>query len=136
MIAVRFGFSLVMGLFITLLLFFVMQALIQSGRSVLQEGGSTTIVDFVRLKQEQILETKKRKLEKPPPPDEPPPEIRPQLTNVAIDKTGYTMADLDMSVNIEVSGGDLESVTASIFPSSRYNLCTHSERYPGGWKAG
>ncbi len=102
---IRFGFSLGVGIFVTLLLFYIMQALIQSGRSVLNEGGVTTIVDFVRLKQDQILETKKRKPKKPPPPDEPPPEIRPHLTAVAIDKAAFSMSQVDLSVSIDVSGG-------------------------------
>jgi len=101
----RYSLSLGVGIFVTLLLFYIMQALIQSGRSVLKEGGATTIVDFVRLKQDQLLQTKKRKPKKPPPPDEPPPDVRPQLNNVAVDQTGYTMSNLDVSVNIDVSGG-------------------------------
>jgi protein TonB len=105
MVVLRLGLSLFMGTFITLGLFFVMQALIQSGRSVLSEGGANTIIDFVRLKHEQVLETKKRKPEKPPPPDEPPPEIRPQLSNVAVDKAGFTMASVDVDVTIDVRGG-------------------------------
>ncbi len=102
---IRFSFSLGVGIFVTLLLFYIMQALIQSGRSVLNEAGATTIVDFVRLKQEQILETKKRKPKKPPPPDEPPPDIKPQLTSVAIDKAAFSMSKLDVSVSVDVSGG-------------------------------
>lgn len=100
----RFGLSLGVGVFVTLLLFYIMQALIQSGRSVLNEARSTTIVDFVRLKQDQILQTKKRKAKKPPPPDEPPPDVRPQLSNVAVDTTGYTMSNMNVNVNIDVSG--------------------------------
>ena len=97
--------SLAVGIFVTLLLFYIMQALIQSGRSVLNEAGATSIVDFVRLKQEQLLQTKKRKPKKPPPPDEPPPDVRPQLSNVNVDQTAFSMSNVDLSVNIDVSGG-------------------------------
>jgi protein TonB len=97
--------SLAVGIFVTLLLFYIMQALIQSGRSVLNEAGASSIVDFVRLKQEQLLQTKKRKPKKPPPPDEPPPDVRPQLSNVNVDQTAFSMSNVDLSVNIDVAGG-------------------------------
>lgn len=102
---IRFSLSLGVGIFVTLLLFYIMQALIQSGKSVLSEAGVTTIVDFVRLKEDQVLETKKRKPKKPPPPDEPPPDIRPQLSNVNVNKSAFSMARVEVSVNIDVGGG-------------------------------
>ena len=102
---IRLGISLVTGLFVTLLLFYVMQALIQSGRDVMKDAGSSTIVDFVRVKQDQLLQTKKRKPKKPPPPDEPPPDVKPQLATVNVDTTGFTMSNVDVSINIDVSGG-------------------------------
>ena len=101
----RFGCSLGVGIFVTLLLFYIMQALIQSGREVITKSGAGSIVDFVRVKQEQLVETKKRKPEKPPPPDEPPPDVRPQLSNVAVDTTGFSMDNVDMSVNVQVGSG-------------------------------
>lgn len=101
----RFGGSLGVGIFITLLLFYIMQALIQSGRQVMTKNSVTSIVDFVRVKQEQAVQTKKRKAEKPPPPDQPPPEVRPQISNVAVQDSGYTMQNVDMSVNVQVGSG-------------------------------
>lgn len=102
---IRFSLSLGVGIFITVLLFYIMQSLIQSGKSVLNEASVTTIVDFVRLKQEQVLETKKRKPKKPPPPDEPPPDIRPQLSSVNVNKAAFSMARVEVSVDIDVGGG-------------------------------
>lgn len=102
---VRVGVSMGVGIFVTLLLFYIMQALIASGEKVLKEGDLFSLVDFVRVKEEQVLERKQRKPKKPPPPDEPPPEIRPQNFNVAVDKAGYTMDSLNSAIKIDVSGG-------------------------------
>jgi protein TonB len=101
----RYGLSIAIGVSVTLLLFYIMQALIQSGKRVLTEDGALSLVDFVRLKEDQQLQTKKRKPKKPPPPDEPPPDIPPQQFNVAVDKSAYSMSSVDLNVNVNVSGG-------------------------------
>lgn len=98
----RFSVSALAGLFITLLLFFLMQALIAGGKKVMEEEGIGSLVDFVRVKEDQDLATKDRKPKKPPPPEEPPPTVPPQF-NVAVDQEAYTMANLDMAV--DVGGG-------------------------------
>ena len=54
--ALRFGVSLLVGVFITLLLFYIMQALIASGEKVIDEDAIGSLVDFVRVKEEQQLE--------------------------------------------------------------------------------
>jgi protein TonB len=102
---IRYGLSVAIGVFVTLLLFYIMQALIQSGKRVLTDDGALSLVDFVRLKEDQQLQTKKRKPKKPPPPDEPPPDIPPQQFNVAVDPSAYSMSNVDLSLNISVSGG-------------------------------
>ncbi len=88
---IRFGLSTAVGIFVTLFLFYVMQALIQSSEKVLKEDELGNLVDFVRVKQETKLERRQRKLKKPPPPDEPPPNLPPQNFNVSIDNTGFSM---------------------------------------------
>jgi len=103
--AIRFGLSMLVGVFVTLTLFYIMQALIASGEKVIDEDAIGSLVDFVRVKDEQELETKKRKPKKPPPPDEPPPEVPPQNFNVAVDNAGFSMSNVDMSVNVDVGGG-------------------------------
>ena len=71
----RYGLSVAIGVFVTLLLFYIMQALIQSGKRVITDDDGSSLVDFVRLKEDQLLQKKQRKPKKPPPPDEPPPDI-------------------------------------------------------------
>ena len=82
----RFSLSAIVGLFVTLGLFYLMQALIQGADSALSEDKIGNLVDFVRIKQDQDLQTKQRKPKKPPPPDEPPPETPPKDFDVNVDK--------------------------------------------------
>ncbi len=102
---IRFGLSTLVGVFVTLFLFYVMQALIQSSEKVLKEDVLGNLVDFVRVKQEPKLERRQRKLKKPPPPDEPPPNLPPQNFNISIDNTGFSMQQMDISVSADIFGG-------------------------------
>ena len=67
---IRLGLSTIVGVIVTLGLFYLMQYLIQGADSALTEDKVGNLVDFVRVKQEQQVETKQRKPKKPPPPDE------------------------------------------------------------------
>ena len=82
---IRLGLSTLVGVVVTLGLFYLMQYLIQGADSALTEDKIGNLVDFVRVKQEQQVETKQRKPKKPPPPDEPPPDVPPQNFNVNVD---------------------------------------------------
>ena len=100
---IRFGLSTVMGVFVTLFLFYIMQALIQSSEKVPEEDVLGNLVDFVRVKQERKLERRQRKPKRPPPPDEPPPNLPPQKFIFSIDNTGFSMQQMDISVNADIS---------------------------------
>lgn len=102
---IRLSLSSVVGVIVTLALFYLMQALIQGADSALTDDPIGNLVDFVRVKQEQEVQTKQRKAKKPPPPDEPPPEVPPQDFNVNVDKTGFSMQGMAANVNIDVGGG-------------------------------
>ncbi len=106
-LTIRFGLSAIVGVFVTLALFYLMQALIQGADSALSDDKIGNLVDFVRVRQDQDVETKKRKPKKPPPPDEPPPDVPPQNFNVTVDKAGFSMANMDTNVIINVGGGGL-----------------------------
>ena len=101
---IRVSLSVVVGVVVTLALFYLMQYLIQSSDSALTEDKIGSLVDFVRVKQDQEVQTKQRKPKKPPPPDEPPPETPPQNFDVNVDKTGFSMSNVDMNVGVDVSG--------------------------------
>lgn len=102
---IRFGLSFIVGACVTVLLFYIMQALIATGESVLTEDKVGNLVDFVRVKEQQEVQTKDRKPKKPPPPDEPPPDIPPQNFNVAVNQSGYSMSNVDMNVQADVGSG-------------------------------
>ena len=58
---VRVSLSVVLGVIVTLALFYLMQALIQGADSALTDDKIGNLVDFVRVKQDPDLETKNRK---------------------------------------------------------------------------
>ncbi len=102
---VRLGLSTIVGVVVTLALFYLMQFLIAGGKRVLSEEKGGQIVDIVRVKQENEDQTKNRKPKKPPPPDQPPPDVPPQQLNVAVDQTGFSMSGLDANAGLDISGG-------------------------------
>jgi protein TonB len=72
---VRYVIAILVSVCITLGLFFLMQSLIQSGGSALTEPPRGSVLDFVRVKQEEAVEKKDRKPQKPPKPETPPPDF-------------------------------------------------------------
>jgi protein TonB len=102
---IRLGLSVIVGAVVTLALFYLMQALISSQDSAITDDAGGNMVDFVRVKQEQLLETKKRKPKKPPPPDEPPPDTPPQNFTTDVDSAAFSMSNVDVSVAVDVGGG-------------------------------
>lgn len=103
--AIRLSLSVIAGIIVTLALFYLMQALISGADSALSEDDIGNLVDFVRVKQDQDLQTKQRKPKKPPPPDDPPPETPPQNFNINVDQNAFSMSNMNLSVNIDVGGG-------------------------------
>ena len=76
--------AVVLGSFVATGLFFLMQALVASGQAAITEEPSTRIVDFVRVKREERLESKRAKPDHPPNPDDAPPEApQPSMDNAA-----------------------------------------------------
>jgi periplasmic protein TonB len=69
---VRHGVAFVTAIFVTFGIFWVMQALI-STEMKLDESKHGRVIDFVRLKREEVVEEKERKLPNKKPPEEPPP---------------------------------------------------------------
>lgn len=98
---------------VTFGLLFLMSTLIATGKKALTDDQDYNIIDFVRVKQEQQLNTKDRKVDKPEKPAMPPPPApRPQLDSLVkstsgID-TGFSLQPiLDIKAdNIGASDGD------------------------------
>lgn len=100
----RLGISGAVGIVVTLVLFYLMQALIQGADSALTEDKIGNLVDFVRVKHDQEAQTRPRKPPKPPPPEEEPPEP-PKEFEVVVDDTTFTMVDIGVGININIGGG-------------------------------
>jgi protein TonB len=102
---IRLSLSVIIGAVVTFALFYLMQYLIIGNHLALDEDSGGTIVDIVRVKKDNEVQTKKRKAKKPPPPDEPPPDV-PQVTmSVAIDDAAFSMSGIDASAGIDIAGG-------------------------------
>lgn len=103
--------STILAFAVTFGLVYIMQYLIATSQSALSEDRSLSFLEFVRVKQEEVVETKQRKPEKPPEPDQPPPETpRPQLdpTDAAVE-----ISDVSATVdNSAISGFSLGMGTA------------------------
>ncbi len=112
----RYATAMAVGGAATLVVLFVMQALITSPRSRLDESGPRRFVDFVRAERTETLERKDRRPDKPPAPEAPPPEsIRPRTDALdpaaaaAMPVPGPVPATLDLDVQglgLVASDGD------------------------------
>jgi protein TonB len=127
----------VLAIFVTFGLFYLMQALILGKDMKLGEAGGT-MIDFVRLKKESELETKKRKMPDKKEPEEPPPP--PDLSMARSNKPSQEMGDMAFAIDVDVDvSGTSISIAASdsdVIPvvrvSPQYPLRA-SERGIEGW---
>ena len=107
----RAAIAVVLGASVAFGLLFLMQALVASGKRAITERESTRIVDFVRIKREERLESRRSKPDRPPNPDEAPPEApQPSMdegggiadvggTVRAVQNAPVPVADVDISVS-------------------------------------
>ncbi len=104
---VRGVVGVALGFVVTVALFLVMQALIQSDKSPFTDAPTGRIVDFVRLIEDTTPEIEKRKPPPPPPVDEPPPDMpRPEMESQNTD-FGVDIGSVDPgigSIGIDTGG--------------------------------
>lgn len=103
----RLAIGFLLAILVNFALFTVMQKMIAEkdiGRQVIE---NIQVLDFVRVKHEDKIETKKRELpKKPPPPEEPPPP--PELPAEQLDKPKAPTPKLDVpriDVPLNIAGG-------------------------------
>jgi protein TonB len=100
-----------LAIIVTFGLFYLMQALILGKDMKLGEAGGT-MIDFVRLKKDSDLETKKRKMPDKKEPEEPPPP--PDLSTARSNKPSQDMADMAFAIDVDVDvGGTNVAIAAS-----------------------
>jgi protein TonB len=101
----RFLVSIVAGTLMALLLFLLMHALV-GGRDGFQRPEDTgRMIDFVRVRAEEIIQTRERQVpRKPPPPDKPPPP--PQLQTQAPQQVVRQTLDIETpDISMGFTGG-------------------------------
>jgi len=103
--AIRIPVALLSAAVVTAGILFVMQLLIATGEKALSEESDRYFLDFVRVRQEEAVETKDRKVEKPQAPEEAPPAApQPRTDNVgdvggvSVNISGPGSTDIDMDI--------------------------------------
>jgi protein TonB len=101
----RFIIAAGAGTAVALLLFLLMHTLISGEQEFDGASGSGGIVDFVRVREDEITQLKERvRPEEPPPPDRPPPPPQIRISNT--DKPPPVALDIEMpAVSVPVSTG-------------------------------
>jgi len=107
MMLVRLVIGLLLGAAVTLGLFWIMQYLIATADRSLDDAKRGALVDFVRVKKNEVIERKQIKPRKPPPPEAPPPEPpTPKLDELtpSADKIAISAVPVDTDIDL-TSGG-------------------------------
>lgn len=104
----RLLIALTLSAVVTLGLFFLMQSLIVNSSPALTDPPVGSVLDFVRVKEEEQIERKERKPQKPPKPETPPPQMQqPAPEAVSPDAAGGAAMDFsaDVSTEMALEGG-------------------------------
>lgn len=124
----RLTVAILLAGFVTLGLFFLMQSLIQSGGSALTDAPKGSVLDFVRVKKEDVIQKKDRKPKKPPKPKEPPPDMappqmdapNPDASTSGLDFGADVAADVSLAGGLSLDSGDGEYLpivrVAAVYP--------------------
>lgn len=118
----RLAIAILLAAIVTLALFFLMQSLIQSGGSALTDAPKGSVLDFVRVKQEEVIQKKDRKPKKPPKPEQPPPDMAPPQMEAPSPESATSGMDFGADVAADVSldsGLALESGDGEFLPIVR-----------------
>ena len=115
----RYAIALVLAIVTTFFLLFGMQTLIAGGNDAMTEAPKGNVLDFIRLKKEQVIVKKDRKPIKPPKPKEPPPPIVPPQMQQANPNTeavsSHFFADIQADIGLS-SGLSLDSNDGDYLP--------------------
>ena len=125
--AVRVLIGTMFGVVVTAALLWTMQYMIETTDRGLSEGGSTHLVDFVRVKRDETIHRRELKPKKPPPPATPPPQpaapkldsLDPGVQTIAIPPAPVeTTIAMSSGFNLEVGEGDYLPIVkvAPIYP--------------------
>ena len=124
----RYAIAGVLALSMTFLLLWGMQKLITGGNEVMTDPAKGSVLDFIRLKQDETIIKKERKPQKPAKPKEPPPPMNaPQMQqsnpNANAVKSSFAadiQTDMGLSGGLSLDSGDGDYLpivkVAAIYP--------------------
>ncbi|MYD43924.1 MAG: energy transducer TonB [Gammaproteobacteria bacterium] len=104
----RYGLGLLGGFLVTVMLLYIMQAVIHSDENPLNEASQITLLEFHRVLEDEVPEIKDLKPKPPPPPDEAPPDMpKPDFDSAT--NMGVDIGSINPEVDIDMSGGGFSS---------------------------
>ncbi len=103
---VRWSSAIVVASLATFAVFWMMQTLISSGNSVVNEESFGRLIEFVDVSQDEDVQTKQRKVNKPPaPPVEPPKPDLPTPNVQAQSANEFDLGAIDLSADLTIDAG-------------------------------
>jgi protein TonB len=101
----RYALSIALGTAVTLGLLYVMQLLIKTGEAALTEPRQRYMLEFVRVRRNENLNTDDFQPEKPPKPPEVPPETPPQdMDDINADGPTINVPPPSVSTDVNIGG--------------------------------
>jgi len=102
----RWALAFLVATLATFLVFWMMQGLISSGNSVVNEESFGRLIEFVDVSQDEDVQTKQRKVNKPPtPPAEPPKPDLPKPSAQAQTVNAFDIGAIDLSADLNIDAG-------------------------------
>lgn len=108
---VRYLSGIVIATFVTLLLFFIMQALVVSDEVKLDDVTSRRFVDVVQADRRQEAKRETPEVERPEPPKAPPPDLDMPTANASAGGQNLNFGRLSLNAGIDVGGVGLGAPT-------------------------
>lgn len=103
---VRWLCAIMVAAVATFAVFWMMQTLISSGNSVVNEESYGRLIEFVDVSKDDDVQTKQRKVNKPPtPPVEPPKPDLPKPSMQAQSANAFDMGSIDLSPDLNIEAG-------------------------------
>jgi len=101
----RYAISIAVGVAVTLGLLYIMQLLIRTGEAALTEPRQRYMLEFVRVRRNENLNTDDFQPEKPPKPPEVPPETPPQeMDDINADGPTINVPPPSVSTDVNIGG--------------------------------
>ncbi len=99
----RYVIGIALGGLVTLSLLWLMRSVIANPEAAIDAGIKGSVVDFVRVQEDQDIIVKRRKPKPPPPPDEPPPSMPKPAFDSDV-SMGVDIGAVQVEVDIDLSG--------------------------------